>query len=347
MKIAVIGCFLLLFSMLSNAEERGKNYEKTFPKEGVEELVLQNSNGRMEIEQVERPDIAVFASVRVTAKSADKADEVLEQIRIRDTPMGSYVKVETVFGKEMGLKQFLTGMDIQVDYKVKVPKGVKLRLVSTNGSIYLGDYAGELNVDLRNGDFKAAVLKEGEVYVKQERGTFSVEKVDGLNGDFKGAAIQIGSGDELHLTASSCEGELESVGRLNIRSSGGSMRIGEVGELQGSSSFTKYEVQDLADGLDMDLKMGEMNVRRIQVLFDEIRLKGSFTKVGLTFMKEAGYQLEIKRNKSLKLDLPEGVALEEQPATIKNVLVGKTFVGNVKHSGKVFLELSNGSLFVQ
>lgn len=347
MKTVITVCCLVLAALVSKAEGREKTYEKTFPKEGVEELVLSNTSGKMEIVQSDGTEITVSATMKVTAKSDAKADEVLEQIRISDTKMSSYVKIETIFEKDMGLKQFLSGMSIQVDYKVNVPKGIKLRLISNNGNVYLGNFTGELNADIRNGDFKAAVLKGGEVYVKQEKGIFSVEEVAWLNGDFKSSTIQVGSGDEIRLNTSSCDGELESVDKLNIRSSGGSMQIGDVEELRGSSSFTKYEVLDLANVLDMDMKMGEMNVRNVQLLFSEIRLKGSFTKVGLTFMKDAGYQLEIKRNKSLKLDLPQGVTLEEQPTSVKNILDGKAFVGNVKYSGKVFLELSNGSLFIQ
>ena len=48
------------------------------------------------------------------------------------------------------------------------------------------------------------------------------------------------------------------------------MKIGDVEELTGSSSFTKYEVQDLGSYVDMDMKMGEMNIRNIQLLFSEI-----------------------------------------------------------------------------
>ena len=97
------------------------------------------------------------------------------------------------------------------------------------------------------------------------------------------------------------------------------MRIGDVEELTGSSSFTKYEVQDLGSYMDMDMKMGEMNIRNIQLLFSEIRLKGSFTKVGLTFEKDAGYHLEIKHNKSLKMGLPDGMELEQKSASERNM----------------------------
>ena len=125
------------------------------------------------------------------------------------------------------------------------------------------------------------------------------------------------------------------------------MKIGDVEEINGSSSFTKYEVLDLGNILDLDMKMGEINVRNIQLLFSEVRIKGSFTKVGLTFSPDAGYHLELKRNKSLKVDLPHNMRLEERPTTERNMTVGTKFTGNPKYSGKVFLELSNGNLFIQ
>ena len=134
---------------------------------------------------------------------------------------------------------------------------------------------------------------------------------------------------------------------LNLLPSGGTMRIGDVEELTGSSSFTKYEVQDLGSYMDMDMKMGGMNVRNIQLLFSEIRLKGSFTKVGLTFEKDAGYHLEIKHNKSLKMGLPDGMELEQKSASERNMTVSSKFVGNPKYTGEVLLELSNGSLYIQ
>ena len=79
--------------------------------------------------------------------------------------------------------------------------------------------------------------------------------------------------------------------------------------------------------------------------YSKIRLNSSFTKVGLTFPRGAGYQLDLKRNKSLKLELPEGVKLEEHSERNKNI--GTKRIGDPKYTGKVELEISNGSLFIQ
>lgn len=347
MKIIVSVVCLLFLGIQLKAESSEKKYEKTFSKEGIEELVLTNSYGRIEVSQVEGNEISVAVNMKVVAKSGVKADETLELIQIRESHADHYLNLETEFGKDMGLKQLLSNITISVDYKVVLPKGIKLRVISSNGNVYLGNYAGELNADIRNGDFKAAVLKDGEFYIKQEGGIFNVEDVAWLKGDFKNCTIQIEDGADIQLNTSSCEGTLGSIGKLNLRTSGGSMKLGDIEELRGSSSFTKFEVQDIGSVLDMDMRMGEMNVRNIQLMFSEIRLKGYFTKVGLTFMKGAGYNLELKRNKSLKLDLPKGMVLEDRPSTEKKTIVSTKFIGDVKYSGKVFLELSNGSLYIQ
>jgi len=329
------------------ADERKKMYEKKFSKDGLEELVISNTHGNIEVTQHEGAEIEVVAEMKVIAKTAAKADETLELLQIMETRTDQYLNLETKVGKDMGITQFFTGLTMSVDYKVSVPKGLKLRMINTDGSIFLGNFEGEINADIRNGDFKAAVLKGGEVYVKQDKGGFYVEDVAFLNGDFKNCTLQLEGGEDVRLTTSSCDGQLTSLNKLNIRSSGGTLKIGDVEDLSGSASFTKYEIQDLANLLDMDMKMGEMNIRNVQELFSEIRLKGSFTKVGLTFPEDSGYKLELKHNKSLKLDLPRNMKLEERPTAERNTTIGTKFIGNPKYTGKVVLELTNGSLFIQ
>lgn len=335
--------FVLVF--YGKADERKKTYEKKMSKGNLEELIIDNKYGQIEIEQHDQEELDIVAEMKVIAKTAAKADEMLELVQVIETPIGENLQLETQFGKEMGITQLLTGINVSIDYKVKIPKGIKLRLIVSNGHVYVGNFEGEINVDIQNGDFKAIALKNGEINIKQDKGKFSVSEVATLNGEFKNCTIEIETGDKVNLTTHSSEGRLTSIEELNIRSSGGAMKIGDIEDLIGSSSFTKYEIQDLANLLDMDLKMGEMNVRNVQTLFSEIRLKGSFTKVGLTFPSGAGYKLELKRNKSVKMDLLPSMKLEERSE--KNTIIGTKFVGDPKYTGMVSLELSNGSLFIR
>lgn len=344
--IFAVICVLVL-AMQGRAEERTRNYEMKYRKSDIEEMVLSTALGKVEITQSEGDEIEIYAEVRVNAKSAVKADEMLELIQILDTPMDKYLNIETRFGKDMSRTSLLSGINVNVDYKINIPKGIRLRLIANDGNVFLGNFSGELNADMKNVDFKAAVLEGGEVYVKQEKGNFFVEEAGNLTGEFKNCKFQIGSGNHLQLTANSCDGQLQSVDKLNVRSSGGNLKIGDIEELIGSSSHTKYEIQELGGILDMNIKWGEMNLRNIHLMFSEIRLKGAFANVGLSFPKDAGYYLELKRNRSLKLDTPPSLKLEERSTGERSFTVATKFVGNPEYTGKVNLELSHGSLFIQ
>ena len=333
--------------MTVSAEVSEKKYEKTFPKDKLTELVLSNDYGQINVEQTDGNEIQVSVNIAATAKTAAKADEALELVNIKENVGSASLNVSTEFGKDMAIKQFLTSVSLQIDYQVSVPKGIKLRLIGSNCNVFIDTFEGEINADVRNGNFKANTIKGEEFYIKQDKGSFDVTEVELMTGNFKNSTIHIESGDQVKLETSSTNGNLESIEKLNIRSSGGEMKLGEIEDLTGSSSFTKYEVQDIGNILDMDMKMGEMNVRNIHFNFSEVRVKGSFTKVGLTFMEGAGYNLEVKRNKSLKMDLPRGMQLEDRPTTERNMVIGTKFVGDPKYTGKVFLELSNGNLYIQ
>lgn len=347
MKILITILCVLMGGVNLYAAGNEKKYEKRYPKEGIEELVLSSEYGQIYIEQTEGDEIIVDVTMSVTAKTDAKAEETLEYIQTKGVQSGAILTIATEFGKDMAIRQFISSTTLNIDYQVRLPKGIKLRLISSNGNVFLGDFEGEINADLRNGNFQAHTVKGEECYIKQDKGNFDITDVQTLIGDFKNCQLSIESGTNVKLTTNSCDGKLESLDKLNIRSSGGTMKLGDIEELTGSSSFTKYEVQDLGNILDMDMKMGEMNVRNIHVAFSEIRLKGSFTKVGLTFMSDAGYHLELKRNKSLKTDLPRGTKLEERPTTERNMVIGTKFFGNPQYGGKVYLELSNGSLYIQ
>lgn len=346
MKWIVTGWFIVL-CVAASAEVSEKKYEKTFPKDKLTELVLSNDYGQINVEQTDGSEIQVSVNIAATAKTAAKADEALELIDIKENIGSASLNISTEFGKDMAIKQFLTSVSLQIDYRVSVPKGIKLRLIGSNCNVFVDTFEGEINADIRNGNFKANTIKGEEFYIKQDKGSFDVMDVGMMTGNFKNSTIHIESGDQVKLETGSTNGKLESIEMLNIRSSGGEMKLGEIEDLTGSSSFTKYEVQDIGNILDMDMKMGEMNVRNIHFNFSEVRIKGSFTKVGLTFMEGAGYNLEVKRNKSLKMDLPRGMQLEDRPTTERNMVVGTKFVGDPKYTGKVFLELSNGNLYIQ
>lgn len=342
---------LLILGVLAGisvyAETSKKEYRKSFPKENIRELVISNKNGNVEVVQSAKDSVEIVAVVSVVAKSQNKADELNEYIQVKDEVADGYVSVTTEFGKDMTFNQLLSGVELNISYKVNLPEGIKLRLIHADGNVFIDNFSGDVNVDLKNCNFKGGNILDGEFLMKQTNGTFTVGHAGYLAGEFKACTVRIENANEAVLTLRDCQGRLESVEKLEIHSYGGDMRFGQIEDMSGTSSSTKYEVQDIGNSLKMDLRMGEINVRNIHFNFSTVDVTGSYSKVGLSFMEGAGYQLELKHNKSVRMDIPHSFKLTKRPTSEKNVTVETGFIGNKKYNGKVFLNLRNGNMYIQ
>lgn len=346
MKTVLCVFCMVWFCISANAAMSKKEFNKSFHKKEVKELVISNRYGKIEVEQGTGDSIQVMATIAVTDKTKVKSDELLEFVSINDTRTGDYLNIVTDFGKDMALKKLVSGVALDIDYKVIAPAGVKMRLINTDGDIFLGDFDGELNVDIKSGNFKADAIKGEEFYIKQDKGEFNVADVENMTGDFKNVLFNLEEAGEVKLTCGDCNGALKSVETLNINATASDLRLGSIESMTGISSSTKFLIQDIGNSLDMDMRWGEINIRNIHFNFTTVKVKGSFTKVGLTFMQDAGYTLELKHNKSLKIDLPKGCELAIQPTSQKNQIVKTGFIGNKQYNGKVFLELLNGNVYI-
>lgn len=346
MKTVLCAFCMVWFCISANAAVSKKEFNKSFHKKEVKELVISNRYGKIEVEQGTGDSVQVIAVIAVTDKTKAKSDELLEYVNINDTRTGEYLNIVTEFGKDMALKKLVSGVALDIDYKVIAPAGIKMRLINTDGDIFLGDFTGELNVDIKSGNFKADVIKGEEFYIKQDKGEFSVLEVENMTGEFKNVLLNLEDGGEVKIICSDCNGALKSVETLNINATGSDLRLGSIESMTGTSSSAKFLIQDVGNSLDMDMRWGEINIRNIHFNFTTVKVKGSFTKVGLTFMQDAGYTLELKHNKSLKMDLPKDFKLATQPTSQKNQIVETGFIGNKKYNGKVFLDMLNGNLYI-
>lgn len=330
-----------------NAETSQTEYHKSFAKDGIEEVVVANKNGGVEISQTSQDSIYITAVVSVVAKSQNKADELSDFIRIEDELTDKYLSVSTIFAKDMTFNQLLAGVELDISYKINLPKGIKLRLVNADGNVFLDDFAGDLSLDVKSCNVRAGKLTDGELLIKQTGGDFKVLGVNQLNGEFKACTVRIEVANVAQLTLKDCEGRFESVEDLRLTTNGGTMRFGQIENMTGTSSSTKYEVQDIGNSLKMDMRMGEINVRNIHFNFSTVEVTGSYSKVGLSFMEGAGYQFEFKHNKAVKTDIPKSFKLTQRPTSEKNVILETGFIGDKKYNGKVMLNLRFGNMYIQ
>src|SRR5579864_3462519 len=116
-------------------------YEKTVPLAAGGSLHLENVNGSVDVRAWDRAEVQIFA-----VKRGARGDEDLSLVNIDVDATLGHVNIVTKYPKDQGV-------DVSVDYRIRVPRRVLLENVSTvNGTIHVTDVDGGGKLRTVNGD---------------------------------------------------------------------------------------------------------------------------------------------------------------------------------------------------
>ncbi|MBN2185163.1 MAG: DUF4097 family beta strand repeat protein [Candidatus Krumholzibacteriota bacterium] len=131
-------------------------WEKSFDVDEDVSFILENVNGSIEVEGWNKDRIEIFAKIRVKAGSKNKAKKIFDRIEFDVDHDRDMVRVKADLPKLR--KESLFGLfggsspSITVTYRVKVPRGAELDLVSVNGSVEASGVKGNFLLKTVNGD---------------------------------------------------------------------------------------------------------------------------------------------------------------------------------------------------
>ena len=120
------------------------------PAGGRFELI--NVNGRITAETTDGKDIIVEGKRSAKARSDEAAKEMLGRLEIREEVGGSTVRVESRPPRMSGFGGH------EIEWIVKVPKGLTVDLRTVNGGVRLNGLSGEIHAKTTNGGVKGTDL---------------------------------------------------------------------------------------------------------------------------------------------------------------------------------------------
>lgn len=170
---------IFLASML-HAATLEETFKKRISSEGKELLVLENTNGNIDIRSWGKDEIEIIAYKKTRSSNMDQAREIMKDLEIDIHLTGNKVEVITSrpHKKDRGggfFSWLLSGGDnnYSVNYEITVPTKLDLNIHSTNGSINLNDCEGRLRLETTNGKITAEEVK-GLVRGKTTNGSINV-----------------------------------------------------------------------------------------------------------------------------------------------------------------------------
>lgn len=216
------------------------------------EFEVRNTNGRISVEPSTDGRISVVAERTAKAMTDESAKELLAKSEITEEVTPKSVRLES--RSPFGFKGMVT-----VQYHIKVPAGIQVKLRGTNGGLALTDLPNDISVETTNGGIRGTGLS-GAVRAVTTNGGVTLE-LTGLSG----------SGVEMEATNGGLRLRLPADARADIaaRTTNGGIDLGDL----------KVEVVGEVSRRRLDGRLNGGGARvRLETTNGGIRLgSGSFT----------------------------------------------------------------------
>lgn len=111
-------------------------------------LEISNTNGKISVEPGDGASIEIRAERIAKGRDDQAAKAALERVTIVETQSGNVVRIETKTDRSGG---FMKNLNAEVNYRVRMPRGLAVKLSNTNGDIDVTGLRGGLDLDTTNG----------------------------------------------------------------------------------------------------------------------------------------------------------------------------------------------------
>jgi len=151
--LALAACDMSMAHLAGRATDE---WTHTYPLTSGGELRIVNTNGTIEVEAADGPEVVVRAEKIARAATDTGAQELLPRITIKEE-----VSPERVFIQTGRMDGFMIGASFEVRYHVRAPKNVFVNVANTNGRIALTGLGGKVFARTTNGAVTAKGLTGG------------------------------------------------------------------------------------------------------------------------------------------------------------------------------------------
>nr|WP_321358502.1 DUF4097 family beta strand repeat-containing protein [uncultured Draconibacterium sp.] len=308
----IAGLLVFLAPLLVNAQFTDtKEIRKSYAITPETQIEITNKYGKIDFKNWDKDSVKFLINIRVEEKKLSKLEESIEEIDFDITNSEHYLIVRTVveknkstLGREIKkFKETLLNSDgnIQVDYTVWLPDSNRLKVDNKFGDIYIGDYKGEADITLSNGNMKAHDFRNLNLTLNFADAT--INKIEKGRLDCNFSELYVKELGTIHLQSKSTEFELQKVESLSASSRRDKFRIRQIELLDAQSSFTTFRITKLTDRAKIQSEYGDVEIEGTVADFSGVNIESRSTDINLYFNSKSAFSFNIQHTKAdLSLD---------------------------------------------
>ena len=278
-KISVL--FLVTFFVAistSYGEEATKSVTKSFKINPDTRIDIDNKYGNIIINKWDKNEFDLKVEIEARGKNESKTQKILDaiEIDISDRISSGSLSVETEINSINGNSSF------SIHYEITMPNTNPMRLSNSFGSVYMGSYRGDLDIEVKYGQFQAEDLEKANIRIEFANSRCEIEALKSGKLDLRYSKMSIEDMGDIEISSQFSELEIENAGALELEGRYGGFEIESVKSLTGDIQFSGLDIEYLEESLNLDSRHGNgINLDKVSRSFKEIDIESQFTSVDI------------------------------------------------------------------
>ncbi len=325
---------LWLFPSIANAQfTETKEIQKQFYVSSETQIEISNKYGKIELNTWDKDSVVIEIQIRVEEKKLSKLEKAIDAIKFDFTHNQHFLIVKTIvdqnmsgLGKEiLKFKETILQSDgnMQIDYTVWLPENNELKVDNKFGDIFIGDYRGDVELNLSNGNLKSHDF-EGKLELTLNFAEATINSINTGNLDCNFSEIYIKQAESLRIKSKSTKFEIPEIKELDAESRRDNFRIRTIDRLEASGSFSNFRINELTDRINLKVDYGDLDIDKTAADFSSIYIEAKSTDINLHFDETSKFNFEITHTKSdlgfsNKLKIEVEKTIDEKEKTVEMV----------------------------
>lgn len=307
---------IFVFGQFTETKQIDKRY-KVSPETRIE---ITNKYGKIALNTWDKDSVVFEIKIKVEDKKLSKLEKAISEIDFDITNSQHFLIFRTKVGENLStlekefqrFKETLLPADgkMEINYTVWLPKSNDLKVENKFGDIYIGDYTGDVEIDLSNGNLKSHNF-EGKTNLTLSFADATINQMVSGRMDCNYSDIYLKKADKLRIVSKSSDFEINEVLELDTDSRRDKFRIRYAEMIDAKGSFSNFRVNEITDRLTLRAEYGDVDIEKIAEDFSLLFIESKSADINLYFNEKSKFNFEITHTKS-ETDFSHEIKIEKE-----------------------------------
>ena len=298
---------LLIILLAANLSAQINNcvFKKTLPVKKGTTLKLSNKYGDINCLTGKDDSLSICATITIIQDNETLLSKSMKLINVNFEKLLDTIRISTQYDKKFFTETVREGRkSFSVDYLIKTPDYLDLKIANEFGNVLLEETSGNVNIRLSQGQLVAKKLTRGNlnpvstIYV--DHGKISIDEINWMNlSVYNCSSVSIGKAQALKMNSAISKIKIEEISSLICNSKSDNYNINSINNLLSESTYSVIEIGKLVGQLKSNGTYGSINISDMYRGFNYIDIVSDQTQISINTRQHTSFITDIAATDAL------------------------------------------------